>query len=79
MYAQLAASIEKVFRCLDADGNGLLDRNELKAGFAAMVRLCQRIPNHDIMYVLHQHVYPPEAICADGFRIPCRHLNRLSC
>jgi hypothetical protein len=34
---QLSASIEKVFQCLDADGNGFLDRDELKAGFAAMV------------------------------------------
>jgi Ca2+-binding EF-hand superfamily protein len=37
MYAQLSASIEKVFCCLDTDGNGFLDRDELKAGFAAMV------------------------------------------
>jgi Ca2+-binding EF-hand superfamily protein len=34
---QLSASIEKVFHSLDADGNGFLDRNELKAGFASMV------------------------------------------
>ncbi len=34
---QLAASIERVFRSLDADGNGVLDRDELRAGFAAMV------------------------------------------
>jgi hypothetical protein len=34
---QLAASIEKVFLTLDADGNGLLDIEELKAGFASMV------------------------------------------
>jgi p-aminobenzoyl-glutamate transporter AbgT len=26
-----------VFRSIDADGNGFLDRDELKAGFAAMV------------------------------------------
>ena len=45
MYAQLAASIEKVFHCLDTDGNGLLDRNELKAGFAAMVRPRLDLPN----------------------------------
>jgi hypothetical protein len=38
MFAQLAASIERVFRSLDADCNGFLDRDELRAGFAAMVR-----------------------------------------
>jgi hypothetical protein len=37
MPRQLSASIEKVFLSLDADGNGFLDRNELKAGFASMV------------------------------------------
>jgi hypothetical protein len=37
MPAQLAASIEKVFCALDTDGNGFLDCDELKAGFASMV------------------------------------------
>ena len=41
---QLSASIEKVFQCLDADGNGFLDRDELKAGFAAMVSSRPDIP-----------------------------------
>jgi hypothetical protein len=49
--AQLSASIEKVFRCLDADGNGFLDRDELKAGFASMVCSRPYTPNHDIVYV----------------------------
>ena len=34
---QLSASIDEVFHSLDADGNGSLDLEELKAGFAAMV------------------------------------------
>ena len=34
---QLSLSIEKVFSSLDTDGNGFLDCNELKAGFASMV------------------------------------------
>jgi hypothetical protein len=37
MPAQLAVSIEKVFCTLDADGNGFLNSDELKAGFASMV------------------------------------------
>jgi hypothetical protein len=37
IWAQLSASIEEVFHSLDADGNGSLDLEELKAGFAAMV------------------------------------------
>ena len=44
VYAQLSASIDKVFHCLDADGNGSLDRDELKAGFAAMVHLAPTFP-----------------------------------
>ena len=39
MWWQLSASIEKVFHSLDADGNGFLDRDELKAGFASMVSI----------------------------------------
>ena len=46
--AQFSASIEKVFCCLDADGNGFLDRNELKAGFASMVSSCPSIPNRGV-------------------------------
>jgi Ca2+-binding EF-hand superfamily protein len=48
MSLQLAASTEKVFCSLDTDGNGFLDRDELKAGFASMVyiqnsNLCRHI------------------------------------
>jgi hypothetical protein len=50
--AQLSASIEKVFRCLDADGNGFLDRNELKAGFASMVSCRPYIGNHEVLRLL---------------------------
>jgi hypothetical protein len=46
--AQFSASIEKVFCCLDSDGNGFLDRNELKAGFASMVSSCPDIPNRGV-------------------------------
>jgi hypothetical protein len=43
--SQVSGSIAKVFRCLDADGNGFLDRDELMAGFAAMVHaLRYRVP-----------------------------------
>jgi hypothetical protein len=34
---QLSESINLVFRGLDSDGNGFLDRDELRAGFLCMV------------------------------------------
>ncbi len=57
MYAQLSASIDKVFRCLDADGNGFLDRDELKAGFAAMVHSRPDIPNRGVVVPYDHHVF----------------------
>jgi hypothetical protein len=37
MWPQLSLSIDKVFCSIDTDGNGFIDCNELKAGFASMV------------------------------------------
>jgi uncharacterized protein (UPF0261 family) len=40
LVTQLSTSIDMVFSSLDTDGNGFLDRDELKAGFASMVCTC---------------------------------------